>query len=797
MTGKTMKTIGAILLALGLVACGLEEPIFSAATDKGPDWVPAAPKPYSVLGQVYGLPGANIHYFTATGMQLDSFAAQADDEGVFSSQFPGMTEYRNLVVKAAASPGSTVILGLAARVPRNKDIYIDKVSNYHLGGMLRQTWGSASTSAGMPVMANLDERTTAITLALLEAARNQGASLANMSMASVGAAVATLADEYYKAGSPMKEFGRQVARLTAASSAERFAPQVFLFPRGDSWLNPDFLDQVAVDYSGDGFADRDTGAFDQVAAEAASLVTLSACETSGTVKMVFMVDMGEGTRDRNCNSINRFKVAKDESGKSMFITGAMEVNIPTASTPVCENGVTEHCLSKDQWAQVNDMLGNWKPNVVPMRDDGQEGDSVAGDGIWTLVLEMPYIDPEESPLGKGVRVGYKYTWGYPGDNWGGTEEWAGNNRIFELNDINGDGMVVRFDSFGDETSNKNVANLYKGSCGGIAPWPESTPGGCIPDVTENRVDSNGDCIPDTFPTAETVTPSCGAEGDISVGSLDGKYSAGDPEVRVDSVDPAVGLNGGGFLVTLKGADFFPALTVEVNSPDGTYASPVAGYFVPDPKRLLFLAPGFVSGGAEVALTYDKMEGDAAKPVTVKKTLQYNETGILPCLLVSPAEAQAPGQGTPAGQELDRVLIRLLLGGDVSALFPGDGLLVEAGVGPVCCSGSDEGHGPCPGNLPSCFSVPDPRVAADSWMFFPAAADPSCSVPPGSGLEDCEANQVQFRASVEVGEAGRHRVVARYSRDYGRSWDYCSLPDDEGKGSGAWFDLRNSALIWSE
>ncbi len=45
------------------------------------------------------------------------------------------------------------------------------------------------------------------------------------------------------------------------------------------------------------------------------------------------------------------------------------------------------------------QLGNWKPNVVPMRDDGLEGDSVAGDGIWSLRIAVP----------AGTEVEYKYT----------------------------------------------------------------------------------------------------------------------------------------------------------------------------------------------------------------------------------------------------------------------------------------------------------------------------------------------------------------------------------------------------
>lgn len=44
-------------------------------------------------------------------------------------------------------------------------------------------------------------------------------------------------------------------------------------------------------------------------------------------------------------------------------------------------------------------LGEWRPNVAAMRDDGLNGDREAGDGIWTLLIEVPI----------GTEVQYKYT----------------------------------------------------------------------------------------------------------------------------------------------------------------------------------------------------------------------------------------------------------------------------------------------------------------------------------------------------------------------------------------------------
>ncbi len=58
---------------------------------------------------------------------------------------------------------------------------------------------------------------------------------------------------------------------------------------------------------------------------------------------------------------------------------------------------------------------NWTPNKIPMLDDGQGDDAVAGDEIWTLTL----------PFERGVLLRWKYTIGMPKDEdrWPGTEEY--------------------------------------------------------------------------------------------------------------------------------------------------------------------------------------------------------------------------------------------------------------------------------------------------------------------------------------------------------------------------------------
>lgn len=83
------------------------------------------------------------------------------------------------------------------------------------------------------------------------------------------------------------------------------------------------------------------------------------------------------------------------------------------------------------------VLGEWQPNTVRMYDDGTHGDEAAGDGLWTLEVEIPV----------GMEVQYKYTnSGEPGV-WTPSEEFAFSNRSFTVEGPAGV-AVVRQDVFG-------------------------------------------------------------------------------------------------------------------------------------------------------------------------------------------------------------------------------------------------------------------------------------------------------------------------------------------------------------
>jgi hypothetical protein len=82
-------------------------------------------------------------------------------------------------------------------------------------------------------------------------------------------------------------------------------------------------------------------------------------------------------------------------------------------------------------------LGTWTPNQVSMYDDGTNGDLVAGDGIWSLEVDIP----------AGAEVLYKYTNSGKKGEWTPGEEFPGGNRQFVV-PSDGEKNVVVTDIFG-------------------------------------------------------------------------------------------------------------------------------------------------------------------------------------------------------------------------------------------------------------------------------------------------------------------------------------------------------------
>lgn len=217
-------------------------------------------------------------------------------------------------------------------------------------------------------------------------------------------------------------------------------------------------------------------------------------ETGEEITVVFMADFNDGLKDDNCDPINKTKWLDGvDAGENLFIVGAVHHYFKDTEDP---NG------------DLSAKLGNWTPNKIAMYDDGTHGDKKAGDNIWSIELKFPV----------GTHLAYKYTWGKTGAGWTGTEEFPGNSRLLEVKNVSGDcAMVIRYDNFADETTNKDVMNLNKNGNGCIC-WEgydcDGTGDLCstqkgIPDNNgdgnadyyERQVDTNGDCKVDTWPEA--------------------------------------------------------------------------------------------------------------------------------------------------------------------------------------------------------------------------------------------------------------------------------------------------------
>ena len=65
-------------------------------------------------------------------------------------------------------------------------------------------------------------------------------------------------------------------------------------------------------------------------------------------------------------------------------------------------------------------LGSWTPNVVSMYDDGTHGDLTSGDGIWSLLLDVPV----------GMELQYKYTNSGKRGEWAPGEEFPARHRTY-------------------------------------------------------------------------------------------------------------------------------------------------------------------------------------------------------------------------------------------------------------------------------------------------------------------------------------------------------------------------------
>lgn len=259
-------------------------------------------------------------------------------------------------------------------------------------------------------------------------------------------------------------------------------------------------DERRIDYDGDGIADVDTSAFDRAVEAAAAKISIPVCLDPKRIRVVFQANFNPGQKDANCVEIDRFAWAKNEPGRRVFFAGGVHKDSPL------------------QGQAIDGILGGWVPNRIPMYDDGTHADAAANDGNWTVTFDLPSCQGSSC-----LRIGYKTTWGRAGDNWGGTEEWPGNQRLLEIRDVArylqlhggqtrtldvADGLVVRADNFGDETTNKDKANMLAPALGGrgTVTWDTDADKDGIPDAQERPVDTDADCRTDAWPDPGPVEP---------------------------------------------------------------------------------------------------------------------------------------------------------------------------------------------------------------------------------------------------------------------------------------------------
>ena len=448
----------ATFAALALSGCGLEALVSNAGHAEDP-------RPASVIRGHAMWPGAKLTVVDADGKAVTPFASSQSADGAYEFRLPS-SKYSMVEVQAVL--GNMLVRAIVPFV--GEESSVDNVD----------------VDAKSSVEAIIDE-------AHLSA---KGSSLKQVTPAVFVATRALIYAAYDKAG-PAKTLLDMASRALAKGGDPHDSgdPVFFLTPVLDakfavtaSPLSADWLQRSRFDYVGDG-PHVNSNAFDAALSAAAQSYKPEGCPDPSSLRVVYTVDFNDGRKNGNCGTIDRFKWANDKPGKSMFFVGWI------------------HKDSTNQDALVNARLGAGVPNTLKMYDDGTNGDEVAGDNIWTITFDLP----------RGLRMGYKYTWGTQGAVWTGSEEWPGNSRILQIEDINGDDLVYRRDVFGDEATNKDRTNGNFNAPNGSLEWDTVlrndfaffAPGSAAhptPEARELPVDETNSCKPTKWHTPTSVGP---------------------------------------------------------------------------------------------------------------------------------------------------------------------------------------------------------------------------------------------------------------------------------------------------
>lgn len=478
-----------LLLSLALVlavACNVDGLLLTELT-RGDNRPMPEPAPQTLTGDVTGGSGAAVGVLGADGKALAGVQATAGANGEFALTLAGDVGLANSLVSARL--GGKQWLALVPSLPPQatvlappKQLRIDELS---------------------PGALHVDDVTTAMALLVVGKLRSMGQGLP-------GAAASGVTDTLIELHKKIMAKDPDPALLQVVAAVARIraqAPATAATSDG-SWqlaatgslLNPALMAGHAIDVDGDGAADSGTAKFDALLAAALGAFTFKACYVPDRIRVVLQTRfVATGGKNANCDAtFDPYLWTNKTDGKSVFVTGGIH-----RDSQMCTGSAGPTCLTQAQVDGANAALGNWVPNQARMYDDGTHGDATAGDGTWTIALELPYIEPAAGV--PPVRIAYKFTYGKPAQGWTDSEEFPGNQRLLELVDVNGDRIVTRFDPFADETTNKDKKNGHDQGCGEVH-WVGVDKKGCLNDVRERKVDLDGDCVVDGWPNPGTAGP---------------------------------------------------------------------------------------------------------------------------------------------------------------------------------------------------------------------------------------------------------------------------------------------------
>ncbi len=467
------------LLAFGNVtACVVDDLLLTQALDQTHENPPPPPSTLLRGNLAEGVEG-ELAFWNTTGGRIAPLQTTLEAR-TYSAEFSGTDSFT--ATRISVQQGASVTFGLVPQIPSALSVYSPRIV--------------IDLPDSLPPMSSLNDETTALTLIVERRAIDAGG-LQTLSAQQLTSTLRELSPQFEEASAVLK-LRQAITRLqNAAKNAPTGTPVVFHLPenRADhaSPLNQAFIARVEIDYDEDGTIDTNTEAFDLLLEEASQEIAFEICIDPDVVRVVFQLDFNENS-NLNCEPIDRFQWVEPDPGDGVFFTGAPHVDQPNCT----DHPEDETCATPEQIAALHEQLGGFTPNLLPMFDDGTNGDAMAGDGVWTLSFVVP----------RGVRIGYKYTYGRGGQGWTATEEWPGNSRLLQALDRDENNIVVRYDYFGDETSNKDKQNSLSPSRGGrgTIDFLSDANGDGLIDAQENRIDTDGDCIPDAWPSPGPTSP---------------------------------------------------------------------------------------------------------------------------------------------------------------------------------------------------------------------------------------------------------------------------------------------------